>query len=205
MFQQIDMPVSLRHAYDVYMEECVGVILTMLADICDSHLNGDPDICSEILATVLAQDRTADLQGRIPPDIQFRSSPYSRDPYLRPVKLDWLFILDGRLWKMAKLHIRHIYARIYTVNSGVQDFLGEYTSNASLVRVYGTCKLTKYSRSIRTQLREIDRNDLDGRPRGRHDDLGRLDGNHSFPWSSHDDRHRYEEPQPSRAPEQNPA
>lgn len=119
------MPVTIRHAYDVYMEEVVGVILVMLSDLCDSHLNGDPDIFSMLLATVLSQSRLVEDQIRVPPDIKFRASPYTRNQTLRPLKLDWLYILDSRLWKMAKIHMRQIYARIYTVNPGIQDLLGQ--------------------------------------------------------------------------------
>lgn len=133
MFQQIDMPVSIRHGHDVYMEEAVGLILEILSDICDSHLNGDPDMFSMLLAIVFAQDRSVELQGRLPPDLRFRPSPFSQDAFIRPVKLDWLFLLDGRLWKMSKMHIRQIYSRIYTVNPGVQDLLGQYSSAGRFV------------------------------------------------------------------------
>lgn len=125
MFQQIEMPVTLRHAHDVYMEEAAGVIIAILTDLCESHLNGDPDVFSILLGIVLAQDRPVELQGRLPPDIKFRPSPFVRDSYFRPLKLDWLFLLDGRLWKVAKFNMRQLYARIYTVSPGMQDLLGQ--------------------------------------------------------------------------------
>lgn len=124
MFSQIDMLVSLRHASDSYMEEVTGIIISIIHDLCESHLNGDPDMLSMLLAVVLAQSRPTDLQGNLPPDIILRPSPYSRDPWIRLVKLDWFYMLDGRFWKMAKFEMRQIYARIYTVNPGVQDLLG---------------------------------------------------------------------------------
>lgn len=124
MFQQIEMPVTIRHSHDLYMEQAVGVIIAILADLCDSHLHGDPDVFSILLGTVLPQERIVEIQGRLPADIKFRPSPYGHDQYLRALKLDWLFILDGRLCKSAKFLMRQIYARIYTVSPGIQDLLG---------------------------------------------------------------------------------
>lgn len=126
MFQQIDMPVSIRHAYDVYMEEAVGVILSMLSDICDSHVNGDPDMFSNLLAAILDAEKPVWYETVLDRDLMFRGSPFCADPVVRAIRLDWLYVLDSRLCKLSKIHLRQIYARIYTVNPGIQDLLGWY-------------------------------------------------------------------------------
>lgn len=127
MFQQIDMLVSLRHAYDAFMEDTAGVIISILHDLCESRVAGDPDMMSLIFSSVLAETKTLDetAKTRLPPDVYFRDSPVQVEQPRRTLKLDWMLILDGRLWKSAKFEMRQIYSKIYTANPAIQDLLGK--------------------------------------------------------------------------------
>lgn len=153
MFQQIDILVTLRHAYDAFMEDTAGVIITILRDLCESRVRGDPDVMSMIIASVLFEARRYDAvaKSQCPPDVYFRESPSmvefsgkppdalevgyafdaDRPPSMRrhTVKMDWMLVLDGRLWKRAKFEMRQIYSKLYTANPGIQDLLGEKNSS----------------------------------------------------------------------------
>lgn len=120
MFQQVDMWVSLRHAFDAFREDMAAVIIAFLADLCDCHMDGDPDMIPMILAAAMEEPRPTH-DRHLAPDVRFHRTGRTSDP---PMRLDWLLLLDNRLWKKPKLDMRTIYARLFSVNAGVRDLLG---------------------------------------------------------------------------------
>ena len=125
MFQQIDVPVSLRHAYDTYQESVASTLLDWVTDICDCHVAGDPDLTTQIMAQVLREDKFARASSRIAPDLRrmLRDTDDARTRVWS--RLDWMWIIDNRLWKQAKLTTKALYAKMMTVHPLNMRYMGE--------------------------------------------------------------------------------
>ena len=126
MFQQIDVPVSLRHAYDMYRESAASTILEWLADICECHVGGDPDLTTKIMSQVLREDRHQNSGGhRVAPDLRrlLKASEGKPDQPRSRIRLDWMWHIDNRLWKQPKLLTKAIYAKMMTVHPSNMEFM----------------------------------------------------------------------------------
>jgi E3 ubiquitin-protein ligase UBR1 len=130
MFEQIDVGISLRHAYDMYMESTAETLLEWMADICQCHVGGDPDLTTNIMTQVLKEERhPVSPHHRIAPDLRRLNRPSQRagKGYQQRVKnrLDWLWHLDTRFWKRPKLLLRQIYSKIATIHPTSREYLSE--------------------------------------------------------------------------------
>jgi hypothetical protein len=127
MFQQIDVPVSLRHSYDSYQESVASTLLDWVTDICDCHVAGDPDLTTQIMAQVLREDKFARANSRIAPDLRrmLRNTDDARTRVWS--RLDWMWIIDSRLWKQPKLTTKALYAKMMTVHPLNMRYMGELT------------------------------------------------------------------------------
>lgn len=125
MFQQIDVPVSLRHAYDTYQESVASTIIEWLVDICECHVSGDPDLTTQIMAQVLREDKYPHPSGRIAPDLRrmLRDTDNARPRTWS--RLDWMWLIDSRLWRQPKERTRGLYAKMMTVHPLNTRFMGE--------------------------------------------------------------------------------
>ncbi|BEI86836.1 hypothetical protein CcaverHIS002_0701820 [Cutaneotrichosporon cavernicola] len=100
MLQQIDIGVTMHHAYDVYREDVAGLLIQWLSDMCKTTICGEEDLT---LARPLAPDLA---------DLEANGSKVKR--------FDWLMRLDVRLWKRAKWQLREIYAGIFVLGWDVK-------------------------------------------------------------------------------------
>lgn len=116
MFQQIDMGVLLRHAYDVFKEEEAGAIIAWMYDMCNSHICGDPDVFKRILAKALLDTPQSGQMRHIMADdladLRVRSEVK---------RIDWLMRLDVRMWKKAKWHMRQVYSSVFGLGGEIRD------------------------------------------------------------------------------------
>lgn len=129
MFQQIDVPVSLRHAQDTYQECVASTMLEWLADICDSHVAGDPDLTTKIMIQVLREDKFENAYTHIAPDLRrmLRDKDHGRGQSASRMRLDWMWHIDSRFWKQPKLRTKFIYAKMMTVHPFGMQLIGEST------------------------------------------------------------------------------
>lgn len=143
--KQIDLHVTLRHAYDSFMEETAATMLDWIADICQCDVAGDPDLTTKILAQVLREDRNDDIQSIImSPDLNIAQHGLSENTEhaLRPghhvrytppmtVRLDWLWQLDDRLWKKPRWQTKIIYSRLATIHPEYYQYMSESNGHSS--------------------------------------------------------------------------
>jgi E3 ubiquitin-protein ligase UBR1 len=126
MFQQIDLGVLLRPAYDVFKEEQAGAIIAWLCDMCSSHICGDPDAFKRILARALCEAPLHVFpRNAIAGDLSGLQIGNSHTNFHDVVRLDWLMRLDVRMWKKAKWHMRQIYASLYHLGGDIRDEMGK--------------------------------------------------------------------------------
>jgi len=118
MFQQIDVPVLLRHAHDTYQECVATTLLEWLADICACHVAGDPDLTTKIMIQVLREDKFENAKTRIAPDLRrmLREHDNSEYKFRLRMRLDWIWHIDSRLWKQPKMLTKSIYGKMMTVH-----------------------------------------------------------------------------------------
>jgi E3 ubiquitin-protein ligase UBR1 len=145
MLQQIDVQVTLRHAYDAYREDMAATLIEWISDICECHVAGDPDLTTNVLAAVLQETRTTDSQ--VAPDLQlaehgvyeYPDGSRGREPHRESLpgrqttapttlRLDWLWLTDNRLWKRPKLQMRAIYSRVMYIHPSCLEFASELNS-----------------------------------------------------------------------------
>ncbi|WVO13455.1 hypothetical protein L204_101071 [Cryptococcus depauperatus] len=116
MLQQIDAPVSLRLAADVFKEDIVTVLIEWLCDIRSCIIGGDDRLSKRLIANALFEKRI------LPPAVP--GTPLAADLHelacgklggqLQEIKrIDWLLQLDSRLWKMTKWQMRQIYSSVF--------------------------------------------------------------------------------------------
>jgi E3 ubiquitin-protein ligase UBR1 len=121
MFQQIDLGVILRLSFDVFQEESVGVMLGWLADMSASVIGGDENLFRRLLWTALNEKRLNRPGGqgtRLASDLlELSLNPNETK------RIDWMMLLDARLWKQAKFNMRQIYANIYSLDWDVKKGL----------------------------------------------------------------------------------
>ncbi|KAK8854813.1 hypothetical protein IAR55_003552 [Kwoniella newhampshirensis] len=115
MIQQIDAPVSLRLASDVFREEIAGVLISWLHDMCQCAIGGDDTVFKRLLAKALYEPR---IRGGgmgpgtpLAPDLkELEWGKLMGGHDVR--RMDWLLQLDSRLWKKAKWEMRQIYCYV---------------------------------------------------------------------------------------------
>lgn len=122
MFQQIDMGVLLRCAYDVFKEEEAATIMAWLSDMCDSHICGDPNAFKRILVRILCENSTKAARVHLAADLLDLQTATMVG---QGTRLDWLMRLDVRMWKRAKLSMRQIYASLFTLGGEAKEEIGE--------------------------------------------------------------------------------
>lgn len=112
MFQQIDISVCLRPAYDTFREEVAGALLSWVLDISHSAVGLDQDLVGRLLWRALNESRREDtVHGGtgVPADLYDLAQNKAR-------RIDWLLMEDPRFWRKAKFDLRSIYSRLYCVD-----------------------------------------------------------------------------------------
>jgi E3 ubiquitin-protein ligase UBR1 len=131
MFQQIDVPVSLRHAHDTYQESVASTLLEWLADICACHVAGDPDLTTQIMAQVLREEMVPAPNSHIAADLKHKMLDLAEP---EPVsRLEWMFVIDSRLWNQPKMLVKQIYAKMMTVHPLNMQLIGKPTHHSPLL------------------------------------------------------------------------
>jgi hypothetical protein len=101
-----------------------------MTDLCECHVNGDPDLTTKIMTQVLREEKFTNPAGlsHIAPDLR-RLVRDPEQPSTR-MRIDWMWLIDSRLWKQAKLLTRTIYAKMMTIHPYTMHLMGR-----SLARV----------------------------------------------------------------------
>ncbi|WVQ99973.1 hypothetical protein IAU59_007116 [Kwoniella sp. CBS 9459] len=115
MIQQIDAPVSLRLAADIYREELVGVLISWLCDLSQCTVGGDDTVFRRMLAKAMYEPRSrgAGIGHGTPLISDLKELEWGKIMGGHDVRrLDWLLQLDSRLWKKPKWEMRQIYCSV---------------------------------------------------------------------------------------------
>ncbi|OCF37903.1 ubiquitin-protein ligase [Kwoniella heveanensis BCC8398] len=115
MIQQIDAPVSLRLAADVFREELVGVLISWLCDLSQCTVGGDDTVFRRMLAKAMYESRSrgAGIGAGTPLIPDLKELEWGKIMGGHDVRrLDWLLQLDSRLWKKPKWEMRQIYCSV---------------------------------------------------------------------------------------------
>ncbi|KLT39021.1 ubiquitin-protein ligase [Cutaneotrichosporon oleaginosum] len=128
MLQQIDIGVTLHHAYDVYREDVAGFLIQWLSEMCKTTICGDDELVRRYVAMAFFQPRNRrskpDVGSPLAPDLADLEASGSK-----AVRFDWLMRLDVRLWKRAKWQLRDIYAGIFVLG---RDFKRQLATRYSI-------------------------------------------------------------------------
>ncbi|WFD35951.1 RING-type E3 ubiquitin transferase [Malassezia cuniculi] len=107
----IDLLVTIIPAFDYYVEEIAGCIIEFLGDLarCSLYINGEPDarLLNVVLASALFAPWTSAELASAPATM----APEFFDP-TRLCMLDTLLLLDMRMWKAARLDVRHLLMEV---------------------------------------------------------------------------------------------
>ncbi|KAG8936929.1 hypothetical protein FRC02_010019 [Tulasnella sp. 418] len=108
----IDMAVTVRRAYDTFREQVSAVIVEWLVDLMQCRLANDAIILREVVAAEVYAPRKKDSSSL--------SSNQEATKVLAEIKdaarLDWLLLYHVRLWKRARLNLKHILVSMLTIN-----------------------------------------------------------------------------------------
>lgn len=119
MFQQIDIAVVLRPAYDVFREEMVSALINWLSDMSQCYVGSDRDLPCRLIWRALNEPRQGGgmtIGTGLPPDLADLNRSKAK-------RLDWLLMEDPRLWKKPKWDLRSIYSRLYCVDWNIRKNL----------------------------------------------------------------------------------
>ncbi|EAL20444.1 hypothetical protein CNBE3650 [Cryptococcus deneoformans B-3501A] len=116
MLQQIDAPVTLRPAADVFREEIVATLMDWLYDIQGSLIGGDDRLPKRLIFNALFEKRMLPPGGHGTPlanDLSDLANGKMLGATQVVKRMDWLLQLDSRLWKKAKWQLRQIYCSVF--------------------------------------------------------------------------------------------
>lgn len=128
MLQQIDAPVTLRPAADVFREEIVATLMDWLYDIQGCLIGGDDRLPKRLIFNALFEKRMLPPGGHGTPlanDLSDLANGKMLGATQVVKRMDWLLQLDSRLWKKAKWQLRQIYCSVVLNDVEARKAFGE--------------------------------------------------------------------------------
>ncbi|KAJ4001502.1 hypothetical protein F5050DRAFT_1724324 [Lentinula boryana] len=110
---QIDLGVTMRHAYDTFREQVSSVIIEWLLDLTQSRLGTDTLVLREVIAEELLSPRRRENHGSYGYNAQ---GLHTLTDVPHPTRLDHLFLSHTRLWKKPRLSLKEIYTSVLTIS-----------------------------------------------------------------------------------------